>query len=954
MHKHLLARRNQLKAEEPVPSTLSSFLLPVGLLEKYQKQVQEQELQRMKQRQEEARLQRRAARKAAARAAREQHQLRSPGADRPSSRRASSSGTPTASTGAGSPHSPHIPEGAEAMAGRDSSLPGMVKYVMQCNRGAALQHPFRVWRVRVRGHMCLRLLRLFGVVRKKTMFKRLRQYATSKRKSAVDVSASGWAALRRLQKNNQRIEDSEKRPGKSDSGWDALRARVKQGGGLQNDVEGLKPRMPAARGPAGTTDDRGSKLAGGARASTRELKGRDSSQQLSEAMKQMIKTGIVCTELDDVSEDAQHAMRNALLGAITAQPDADSAEVTPQQPSLNRVKLDFSMFTDDQLSNYMQGLFKIGDVHAAGVLQRAELNDILGWSGFGWSASEGATLLGTCDRKSDGLIKQHDFVAVMMQHCRAAVSEDVAVSAFQAKLAQLDQQHEDEAMDAFQQRLAAVTQGDRQAQEEAGTARREKEAEEARDTRKAKQLEAMRTETVERERAARDAAERAAREKEEESRAREAAERAARKREQAEARRMKEAQEAAEANVLAAMAHESARKEAAEADAAQAEAERKTMAHSKEEAEAAMAEAAAKKAEDAARRAKQQGDARKAAMLQGEADKAKAVAEKERAEAEAAARAKEEAEAKAVVEAEEAAKAKEEATAAAAKAKLEVEEAKIAEREAKAKARAEAKAEANAEAASARAKVEADEAKMAERQATAKARAEAKAQAEADEAARRKSVTVAKADRERARQKALEEREKASKAKDEEDKRAKRAKEERREKEKATKEKREQEERDRIRARIAQQEAAEREKAAEKKQRRKDSQKPGNTGAQASARKMDRPTGRPSGRGAEMAEGAASKTQCNRGQSDQRNNNKKNDRSNRNNDLSSPEPDARPCTRAGDEESLTQKAESWLGGKYSPRVASPRVLTDEEVDESMEGQEGNIEWKSKVAIWLRQ
>ncbi len=242
---------------------------------------------------------------------------------------------------------------------------------------------------------------------------------------------------------------------------------------------------------------------------------------------------------------------------------------------------------------------------------------------------------------------------------------------------------------------------------------------------------------------------------------------------EAQAKELKERDEAAaaeakakeEAAALAKAAAEAEAKAKAEEAAALAEEEAKAKREAEAKAKAAAEAKAKKEAEEKARReaeekarreAEKKAKAEAAAKARAEA-KAKKEAE-ERAKKEAEAKAKAEAEARAKKEAEEKARAEAEAKAkreAEAKAKKEAEEKAKAEAAAKAKKEAEAKRKAEEKAkreAAAKAKREAEKKAKAEakakKEAEAKAAAEAKAKAEAEEKAKQEAEAKAKAEAE--------------------------------------------------------------------------------------------------------------------------------------------------------------------------------------------------------------
>lgn len=81
-------------------------------------------------------------------------------------------------------------------------------------------------------------------------------------------------------------------------------------------------------------------------------------------------------------------------------------------------KLDLSSYSDKQLERYMKKLFKIADKDGNGTLDRKELTDMLGWSGFGFVVTSMEDVMAKGDKNGDGVIEFSEFAAQMKAFCR--------------------------------------------------------------------------------------------------------------------------------------------------------------------------------------------------------------------------------------------------------------------------------------------------------------------------------------------------------------------------------------------------------------------------------------------------------------------------------------------------------------------------------------------------------
>ena len=85
--------------------------------------------------------------------------------------------------------------------------------------------------------------------------------------------------------------------------------------------------------------------------------------------------------------------------------------------SKGKKKLDLSAYSPAQLGKYMQKLFKIADKDGNGTLDRQELTELLGWSGFEFAVKDIEDLMAKADKNKDGVIEYGEFVVLMKGFC---------------------------------------------------------------------------------------------------------------------------------------------------------------------------------------------------------------------------------------------------------------------------------------------------------------------------------------------------------------------------------------------------------------------------------------------------------------------------------------------------------------------------------------------------------
>jgi len=103
--------------------------------------------------------------------------------------------------------------------------------------------------------------------------------------------------------------------------------------------------------------------------------------------------------------------------------DADAHDSPTVQPG--REELDLSSFSEEQLQEYLQKLFMVGDRDKNGTLDREELGRLLEWSGFKFEFKSVDSMLERCDLNGDGVIQFSEFAEMMKMYCHVMKVERV-------------------------------------------------------------------------------------------------------------------------------------------------------------------------------------------------------------------------------------------------------------------------------------------------------------------------------------------------------------------------------------------------------------------------------------------------------------------------------------------------------------------------------------------------
>lgn len=115
---------------------------------------------------------------------------------------------------------------------------------------------------------------------------------------------------------------------------------------------------------------------------------------------------------DLLDEDESHTLdfKEFLLGML---------KHNEKVKGVSRRVLDFSQYSEAQLKTYMDTLFAVGDRKCTGALDKEELKLLVGWSGFEFDTGLVDELMAKCKKKGDGMIGRGEFVAMMVQQCKA-------------------------------------------------------------------------------------------------------------------------------------------------------------------------------------------------------------------------------------------------------------------------------------------------------------------------------------------------------------------------------------------------------------------------------------------------------------------------------------------------------------------------------------------------------